>query len=196
MRQKAEYRSAIRSRKLIRQAFVDLMQEKEIDRISIQDIVNRADVNRGTFYAHYAGTYAVLEQIENEIISTLLELLDEFQHSKIIENPLPFLTKVADFLEQDLEFYRSLIRAKGAITFLNKLKALFIDKIVSDEKTLSRIKNKDQFFIYVNFFTSGMVGLYQDWFNHKLNNSLNDLTQALNQIIKNGFQPFLSGVKR
>lgn len=193
---KAEYRSAIRSKKLIRQAFVELMQEKDIDKISITDIVAKADINRGTFYAHYAGTHAVIGQIENEIIAALFEFVDKFQHDKLIENPLPFLLEIARFLEQDLEFYRLLIKAQGSITFLNKLKVLFMDKIMSDEKTLATIKNKDHFLICVNFFASGFVGLYQDWFNHKTKKmSLNDLTLAVNQIIKTGFRPFLPGGK-
>ena len=80
MGQKAEYRSAIRSRKLIIQAFIELMQEKELEKITVTDIVKRADINRGTFYAHYQDTSAVIEQIGNDIISKLIEFLDEFQY--------------------------------------------------------------------------------------------------------------------
>jgi AcrR family transcriptional regulator len=195
MREKAEYRSAIRSRKLIKQAFVELMQEKNIDKITITDVVSKADINRKTFYAHYYGTHAVLEQIENEIISALLEFVDEFQHSKLIENPLPFLLKIAGFLEQDLEFYRLLFNAQGSITFMNKLKTLFMDKMVSDEKTLATIKNKDQFLICANFFACGFVGLYQEWFNRKINISLDDLSLIVSQTIKTGFHPFLHVTK-
>jgi AcrR family transcriptional regulator len=68
MGEKAEYKSAIRSRRLIRQAFIELMKEKELEKITVTDIVKRADINRGTFYAHYKYTRAVIEQIENEII--------------------------------------------------------------------------------------------------------------------------------
>ena len=192
---KAEYGSAIRSRKLIRQAFVELMQEKNIDKILIKDIVTKAHINRGTFYAHYTGIYVVLDQIENEIISALLKFVDEFQHGKLIENPQPFLLKIARFLEQDLEFYRLLFNAQGSITFMTKLKTIFMYKIVSDEKTLATIKNKDQFLICANFFASGFVGLYQDWFNRKINISLNDLSLIVSQTIKTGFYPFLYGQK-
>ncbi len=75
-RVKAEYRSAIRSRKLIRQAYVELIKEKDIDKITVMDVVNKADINRGTFYAHYKSVFDVSEQIGNEILSALLEFLD------------------------------------------------------------------------------------------------------------------------
>jgi len=118
--EKAEYRSAIRSRKLIKQAYVSLIKEKDIDKITVMDIVTTADINRGTFYAHYSNVNAVGEQIGNEIISALLEFLDEFKNSRLIENPLPFLMNIARFLEKDLEFYRILINSQRSIIFLSK----------------------------------------------------------------------------
>jgi Transcriptional regulator len=192
---KAEYRSAVRSRKLIKQAYVELIKEKDIDKVTIKDVVTKADINRGTFYAHYTSVHAVSEQIGNEIVSALFEFLDEFKNTRIIENPLPFLMKIARFLEKDFEFYRLLINSQRSAALLNKLKTLFVDKILSDEKKMSAIKNKDQFMVCVDLFASGFVGLYQDWFNHKIKMSLDDLTLSFSEIMKNGFKPFLPGKK-
>ena len=72
MGEKAEYKSAKRSRKMIRTAFAKLMLEKEVDKITITDIVKEADLNRGTFYAHYQTPSDVLVEIENEIMDNLL----------------------------------------------------------------------------------------------------------------------------
>ena len=41
---KAEYRSAVRSKKLIKQAYVELIKEKDIDKITIKDVVAKADI--------------------------------------------------------------------------------------------------------------------------------------------------------
>ena len=42
-----------RTRELLRRAFLSLLQEKGYDRITVQDILDRADIGRSTFYAHY-----------------------------------------------------------------------------------------------------------------------------------------------
>ena len=47
-----------RTRKLLQQAFLELFQEKGFASISIQDITERATVNRATFYAHFPDKYA------------------------------------------------------------------------------------------------------------------------------------------
>jgi AcrR family transcriptional regulator len=189
---KAEYRNAIRSRKLIKQAFLELMQEKDIDKISIKDIVTKADINRGTFYAHYSNTRAVIEQIENESIAAWRDSLDEFRTDTLIENTLPFLQKIGQFIEEDVDFCRLLLNAPGSITFINKLKALFMEKIVGAEQVPATSKKK-QFLICANFFAYGYAGLIQEWLNRDLKISLNDLNLIISQTIKIGFQPFLSG---
>ena len=50
---KKNYRNAVRSKKMIRQACLELLQEKPCEKITVTDIVARADLNRSTFYAHY-----------------------------------------------------------------------------------------------------------------------------------------------
>ncbi len=55
-----------RTRKLINQAFFDLMNEKGFQTITIQDIADRAEVNRATFYAHYEDKYDLLDSYARE----------------------------------------------------------------------------------------------------------------------------------
>lgn len=114
MNKKAEYKSAIRSRKLIREAFADLIKEKDWNKITVTDIVKRADINRGTFYAHYQDVKAVSDQIGNEVIEKMLESLGEFNYKCFFQNPQPILLKVSNWLKEDFEFYKTLINSNGA----------------------------------------------------------------------------------
>jgi AcrR family transcriptional regulator len=58
----------IRTRQLIRQAFIDLFHEKSFEEITIQEIADRATINRVTFYAHFQDKYALLEYTLREMI--------------------------------------------------------------------------------------------------------------------------------
>ena len=55
-----------RTRQLLQQAFMVLVQEKGFQHISVQDIAERATVNRATFYAHYEDKYALLDDCIHE----------------------------------------------------------------------------------------------------------------------------------
>lgn len=52
-----------RTRQLLQQAFAELMYEKGFQAISVQDIAERATVNRATFYAHFVDKYALLDNL-------------------------------------------------------------------------------------------------------------------------------------
>ncbi|MFZ1042510.1 MAG: TetR/AcrR family transcriptional regulator [Anaerolineales bacterium] len=182
---KAEYRSSIRSKRLIRQTFMELLKEKDLEKITVTDIIKRADINRGTFYAHYQDVRAVIEQIENEIIAKMLEFLGEFRHKNFFQNPLPLLLKMSRYLEEDQDFYRILINSKGAIQFLEKLKSIFIEHMKTDSDIPETVKNSPDFIISMNFFAGGVINLYQVWFRGETNYSLNETALVVSKIIKN-----------
>lgn len=185
MGEKAEYRSSIRSKRLIRQAFVELLKEKDLEKITVTNIITRANINRGTFYAHYQDVRAVIEQIENEIIDKMLEFLGEFRHKNFFQNPLPLLLKVSRYLEEDEDFYRILINSKGAIPFLEKIKRIFVEHMRTDSDIPEAVKASPDFTVSVNFFAGGVINLYQVWFRGETKYSLNEIALIVSKIIKN-----------
>ncbi|MEM7348052.1 MAG: TetR/AcrR family transcriptional regulator [Chloroflexota bacterium] len=74
MRNKKEDRRSTRTRLALHQAIIELMQEKQYETITIQDIIDRANVGRSTFYAHY-------QDKEDLVNSNVTSILDELgQH--------------------------------------------------------------------------------------------------------------------
>jgi AcrR family transcriptional regulator len=55
-----------RTRKLLQQALTELLAEKSFHAINVQDVVDRATVNRATFYAHFPDKYALLDYVVGE----------------------------------------------------------------------------------------------------------------------------------
>ena len=67
MEQKLD-RRVRRTREQLKRALTQLLLEKPVREITVRELTDRADVNRGTFYAHYTDLYDMLEQMENEAI--------------------------------------------------------------------------------------------------------------------------------
>lgn len=61
-----------RTRKLIRDALISLLLEKSFESISVQDIAERATVNRATFYAHFTDKFALLDALIREDVAARL----------------------------------------------------------------------------------------------------------------------------
>ncbi|MBB3128173.1 AcrR family transcriptional regulator [Paenibacillus rhizosphaerae] len=56
----------LRTRQFIKEAFRELLQKKDFDSITINDIAQRATINRATFYAHYEDKYALLDEFTEQ----------------------------------------------------------------------------------------------------------------------------------
>jgi AcrR family transcriptional regulator len=187
MGEKAEYKNARRSRKMILEAYVELMQEKEFDKITVTDIVKHADLNRGTFYAHYQNPLAVLAQIENDIISKMMEFLQEFHYKNFFQDPLPLLLKVESYIEENLEFFRKLIGSNGSDQFIMKLQGIFVEYMENNVEIPESIKSTRDFLIRAHFFAGGIANTYQAWFHGALDKSLHEISLVIGDIITSTF---------
>ena len=75
MAEKGMNRNAQRSIRLLKEAFMELLAEKPYESITVSDVARKADLNRGTFYAHYASVHDLLMQMEDEMLAEINEVL-------------------------------------------------------------------------------------------------------------------------
>ncbi len=87
-----------RTRQLLAQAFIELVKEKGFQAISVQDIAERAGVNRATFYAHFQDKYALLDHFVRTSFREEIEkrLLNSCQFS--LENLRQLIVAVCEFV--------------------------------------------------------------------------------------------------
>lgn len=116
MKVKGINNSSRKTRKLIRSTFAEMLSEKgTIDKITVTELVSRADINRGTFYTHYDDVYAVAEDFETEI----LEQFDSA--SGDIADLDSFIEKFFAFIKENEPYYKMLCRSNELIFSANKL---------------------------------------------------------------------------
>jgi AcrR family transcriptional regulator len=87
-----------RTRGLIQQAFLQLFSEKEFQSITVQDITQKAEINRATFYAHYPDKFALLEASIRQIFHQELEkhTLNACKYSE--QNLRALISTVCEFI--------------------------------------------------------------------------------------------------
>ncbi len=178
-KQKAKYRSAIRSKRLIREAYVSLMQQKEADKISVSDIVRLADLNRGTFYAHYTNPNDIKDEIADEIFEKINVILQDFNFAHFLGDPAPFFEKLEEIMGENLSFYKDIMCYTITIDFIGKVKQCLIDRISTDDSVPVAVKQDPQFSIVLDLFAGGMISLYVDFLQGKINVSSAQISQTL-----------------
>lgn len=185
MEQRAEYRSAIRSRELIKDAFIELLQVKPLDKITVTNIVEKANLNRGTFYAHYTDINMLVECIEEEVVQNLCDRLYSMKEKNFYNEPLPLFLQISEYLENNKELIKTIVNSRTTSSFLVSLPDLITEHLFSS-KDIDEEERKDSLFqMKCKFYAGGAGGLYVSWFRGSVEGSLKDVAYTLEAIIKN-----------
>lgn len=128
-------RRTIRSRQLLRDSLVALMLEKEYEAISVQDITDRADLGRATFYLHY-------KDKDDLVISMLEALYDELvnriETQVAIHNfNTPPIQLVFEHAAENKDLYRVVLSGAGKTAVLTRTRDYMVTLLVKFMKTLS-----------------------------------------------------------
>ena len=107
-----------KTRRVIRQCLTELLKTKRIQDITVREISEKADINRGTFYLHYRDIFDLMEQIENELLEELEDVLNHFKASDLLSNPALVFTRVFHLVKENSDMVSILIGQNGDINFV------------------------------------------------------------------------------
>lgn len=183
MEQKKRNKNALRSRKLIIDAYSELLETHSANKITVTKIVETADLNRSTFYAHFTSPSDVLAAIEEDVMNKFKTLLNQVQLDRILEQPLPLVREIAKLVNDNRELFIKLIKDNRESRFLEKLKEVFIEKLMSDTETLKLFKDRTALDINLRFLAGGYMETIRDWFNGNLDIPIEQLSQITSRTI-------------
>lgn len=185
---KAEYRSAIRSKNLIKKAVAKLIHEKDISKITISDIIREADISRGTFYAHYSDVSSVLEQIENEELQALVAFVEHFGFENIISNVDILIEQICEYLAKDKEYYRMLAQSNVLNNYIWRLVAVYYDRLLDIVFSQQKTHNKDEANAYLVYVTSGAKSVILSWLNDELQATPKQIAKIVGSLVNLNMQ--------
>ena len=177
-RKKAEYRSSLRSKTLIRNALVSLMQQKPFEKITITDIVREADINRGTFYAHYHDTTEVLDKIREDVVSDVLGAVKKMTPDEIAGNSSLFFQNICDLLEKNKDYYRMLLGISGGHTLFAEIKSSIVNYLLLS-KAAQQYPDKDYLICALDSLVAGVSQAYLDVLTGKVDMTMDEATQLI-----------------
>lgn len=191
MTQRKENRNARRSRQMIREAFEQLLKERGFHKITVTDIVARADLNRSTFYAHYPDIYGIVDEMQDEIIQRNMELFQQIQFRNILNDPMPYLKCIAATMEENLALMQRLGLTENIQRKSEKLQKMMEYDIMNNSDIPEKVRESALFGIRVHFFLGGVINAYQRWAEGKLNCTLDQVSSQIGDMIRQTATGFL-----
>ncbi len=166
-----------KTREAILEAFVGLVAEKEFEHITMNEIAERANVNRGTVYLHYTDKFDLLDKCIETYFIQLFENCLPISNTTYAPSKASML-RIFDYLQQHAFFYTTLLVNKGIPAFRERLMAVMLQGVGEylDMSGINRGMNKE---IMAQFLASAIVGVLEWWITHSMPCSTTDIVDQL-----------------
>lgn len=177
-----------KTKKQLRQGLAELLEEKSAKDITVRELADLVDINRGTFYLHYKDVFDLIEQIEMEMFEDFHNVLDKHPSKSMNGKPLPMLIDVFRFVADNSDMCKALIGRNGDIAFVNRLKDLVKNRCLNDWMEIFDTGKSQNFEYFYSFIVSGCIGLLQNWLEDGLKESPEHMAFLAEQMIMMGIK--------
>lgn len=173
---KNEHRRIKMTKLLLKNSLVELMHSKPMAKITIKELCSNADVNRSTFYLYYTDQFALLKEIEDELLSHLKAHLEKIDTN---HGTIPYLESMLFYITENAGIFRTLLCVQESFSFQSTfVEASFINLrqiLPLDYPELARP------YIY-DFLIMGCLSVIKRWINSGFDMSCKDMASLLFQL--------------
>lgn len=179
-------RSVRRTQNLLQSCLLELMQKKPIGQISVRELTDAADLNRGTFYLHYKDIYDLLEQMENDLLQEFIEIDRSHPPEAMGRQPLALLLDLFTFIADHEQFVTLILITNPDRQFVQKLEDVIRERCFRDWNILFSVPRSEKSELYTAYLISGCIGVIEHWLKEGLAQPPQELAEYVNAMIVQG----------
>ncbi|NOV03700.1 TetR/AcrR family transcriptional regulator [Paenibacillus planticolens] len=173
----------LRTRQLIRDAFIELLHEHELEKITVNRIAERATINRVTFYLHYRDIPDMIDKLADDMINEIYAILKEAPYAPGLN--MEIIVNMLEHIAEHSNFYKVLLASKRIPVFTERLMKLFADFItirmnMLEESTTLNVQ-KD---IAIWYGSSAIIGTIVCWLRNDLPYTPSFLAAQLAELLR------------
>ena len=188
-------RRQIRTKRRIREALMALVMEKPVEKITIKELAELADIDRKTFYLHYGSIGEVLTEMQRELLEKLENVISGYDLFQPDFDALALFRDINGIILESSDFYRRMFIMDRYSFFFDKLKetlkSFLLDKYASqlESTSISSIKLD----LYLEYVAMGVMAVYVHWLKHP-EYDLDQVAQAASEIAYGGGRMVLESI--
>ena len=171
------------TRALLKEALIELLQEKHISKISVKALCEKADVNRSTFYTHFSNQFALLSHIQNEVKNNLKHFLEQY-----IDDRMPIteqnLIGILEYAKKNKALFTVLLSENSDQAFQKDLIELV--ELIPFQYDIPPRKKE----YILNFAITGCISVFHKWLREGAQESPQEMATLVLQTIYRGLLSF------
>ena len=175
-----------KSKKAIKDALLEIMYEKDFKQITVNELLKRANVSRGTFYAHFSNLEDVRQQLIDDLYAHADAIFGEYKASELEEDPYPIMLMAAEMIVASRDPAKRLFKFVNVYDLGIHLKTWLTKYILADEELVERWGGQEKAMVYARFIAGGTMHAYNMWILDDFGVSAEEFAQTLSNILVNG----------
>lgn len=184
-------RRILKTKKAIYEALVELMQKKKLNSITVTELAAAANINRKTFYTYYSTVNDVLDEVINELISSLKDLMYAMSEDYNMLSPQT-LFAFLNTIMSDVDIVRALFSSDNGNMLFNKLQKALQETLLKEliDNDIKMNIPPEQYPLISSFVAGGMIYVYYEWITNPNGTSLDEMARTLTTLIISGVHAF------
>ncbi|WP_198400646.1 TetR/AcrR family transcriptional regulator [Lactobacillus gasseri] len=153
---------------IIESALLKLMDSSDLNKITMNELADMANINRVTIYRHFNDKWAIIEQIEARLFTALKKphqkMLDQLALKS--DNGIEYLTNFLQVFKDNLVTIRILISSNGDLSFSTKLMDHLLEMEGLSHSLMHLQANNDLQELFSYYSISALIGIIRFWTIH------------------------------
>ena len=172
-----------RTKKLLRKGVAELGKTKSVNKITVKELTDLVEINRGTFYLHYKDVYDLVDSIENELCEEFDQKVLTVTPDDILHRPVDVLETFFDYFKTHRDIINVLMGENGDAKFVYRFGELMNVKILELFKQIFPNMSMERYDFAYNYGKFGYVGILHCWatqYPHLSSREIAEKTLSLN----------------
>jgi AcrR family transcriptional regulator len=191
-------RRILRTRQALRRALLALMEEKDYSLITVEEITDRADLGRTTFYLHYKDKEDLLLEEFGSLIYAVVEKIASMPLAELQRQPgpQPPILLIFESVTANQAFYRVLLGGEGGLHVRERLRAIFVEAANQLAATRSEVQlllesSPVRSYFFVNYFSGALLATIVWWLEQDLHPEAEQVATLFQRMIFPGIKEVL-----
>ncbi len=183
-------RRVVRTRRLLREALMALITERGYDSITVQDITDKADIARATFYLHYRDKDELLSNSLEDVYDDLVGRLGplDLQTLWSADNPVDLIA--FEHVAEHIDFYRVILGEQGVASFLRRLRLYLVNvaKELFDPIITELAVDPQMVDLYLHNQSGALIGTLSWWIENDMPKTAEEMARITHHIGLDGLR--------
>ena len=178
------------TKKVIKDTFIELLEQKPINKITVTELCTQCEINRATFYRYYDDVYDLMEKLKSQYVGELKEAISISKDDYTISG---FTSEILEVILKHKELSRILFSLKNGKDFLDDVLIIAHQKCIEKWSRYGKNVPQEQVGYISTFITAGTIGILNEWIQNDFKESSAEIANLIENISHYGIAKLIYG---